>query len=162
MTTENEKRALSNDDIETEIRRGRKFTADEALGRLAGPGAMKGASAISPQQQAENAVWAWLEANVVDSSGSLREVLFRQIRSGNLILGNVDEPLAAVAAHLRRALAAPHWITEIAREADVQWGRTMGERPRFERPGAKPDCDDPYTVESVRNALERALNQLSN
>ena len=34
--------------LQREIRADRKFTLEEAIGRLAGPGAMKGASPISP------------------------------------------------------------------------------------------------------------------
>jgi hypothetical protein len=37
----------------------------------------------------------------------------------------------------------------------------MGERPHFEREGSPRHPDDPYTVESVRNALSRLLQQLA-
>lgn len=43
-------------DAEREIRRGRKFTPKEALARMAGPGAMKGASPVSRVQQAEGEI----------------------------------------------------------------------------------------------------------
>ena len=43
-------------EVEREIREARKFTPQEALARMAGPGAMKGASPVSPSQQAENEV----------------------------------------------------------------------------------------------------------
>jgi hypothetical protein len=36
----------------------------------------------------------------------------------------------------------------------------MDERPYFERVGSRPDANDPYTVESVREALGGALAQL--
>jgi hypothetical protein len=37
----------------------------------------------------------------------------------------------------------------------------MGERPYFEKEGAPQHPDDPYTVESVRNALSGFLKQLA-
>ena len=49
-------------DLETEIRQGRTFNPAEAIGRLAGPGAMKGASPVSRQQQAENEIGSWLQS----------------------------------------------------------------------------------------------------
>ena len=42
-------------ELEREIRAGRKFSVAEAIGRLAGPGMMKGVSPIAPQQQ--GAAW---------------------------------------------------------------------------------------------------------
>ena len=162
MTVENQKpQSISDAEIEREIRHNRTFSAKDAMGRMAGPGAMKGASAIPPQQQADNAVGAWLMVNLIDTSGSLREVLHRQIRGSKLLLDNMDEPLAAMAAHFSQLLASECRLGELVRQADVEWGRTMGERPYFERPGSRPDPDDPYTVESVRRTLEEALRQLS-
>ena len=150
----------SDADIESEIRRNRTFCATDALGRMAGPGAMKGASAISPQQQAENAVSAWLTANLTDPTGSLREVLHRQIKSSRLLLDQVEAPLAATAAHLRRLIASDYGLDELVRQVDVEWGRTMGERPYFKRADGIPDPSDPYTAESVRQTLEEALRRL--
>ena len=40
-------------ELEREIRQGRTFTLEEAIGRLAGPGAMKGESPIARMKQAE-------------------------------------------------------------------------------------------------------------
>ena len=44
----------SDDELQREIRAGRKFTLTEAIGRMAGLGAMKGVSPISLKKQAEN------------------------------------------------------------------------------------------------------------
>jgi hypothetical protein len=149
----------SEKDIEREIRQGRKFAAQEAIGRLAGPGAMKGASAISRQQEAENAAGIWLAANVTDAVGTLRTVLHRHLKASRLLLDNVDDPSVAAAAYLRQILVSDHRLSEIVRETDAEWGRAMDERPHFEREGTPPHPDDPYTVESVRKALEDALNR---
>jgi len=39
-------------ELEREIRQGRKFTAQEAMGRMIGPGTMKGGSAVPRVQEA--------------------------------------------------------------------------------------------------------------
>ena len=149
-------------DLEREIRQGRKFTAEEAIGRLAGPGAMKGASPISRQQEAENAAGVWLAANLADPAGSLRVVLHRHLKASKLLLDNVDDPSVAAAAYLRQILASEQRLREIVREADAEWGRAMDERPHFEREGCPPHPDDPYTADSVRKALDEALHRSRN
>lgn len=159
MSKQDEPQGNSGADIEREIRQKRKFTPEEAIGRMAGPGSMKGGSAISRQQEAENAVGVWLAANVADSDGALRKVLHRHLRASKLLLDNVDDPSIAAAAYLRQILASEQRLREIVREADGEWGRTMGERPHFEREGSPPHPDDPYTAESVRKALDEALHR---
>jgi hypothetical protein len=46
-------RSEADAELEREIRKERKFTLAEAIGRLAGPGAMKGESPVTRMQQAE-------------------------------------------------------------------------------------------------------------
>ena len=43
-------------DVETEIRRGRKFSLSDAIGRLGGGGMLKGASPVPPIEQTVAAV----------------------------------------------------------------------------------------------------------
>ncbi len=50
---EDPQRSEADAELEREIRKGRKFTLEEAIGRLAGPGAMKGESPVARMQQAE-------------------------------------------------------------------------------------------------------------
>ena len=147
-------------DLESEIRQGRKFTSQEALARMAGPGAMKGASQVSRQQQAEIEIGTWLRSHVTDDVGALKGVLHRHLKGSELLLNNVDRPLIALADHCRRILASDDILREVVREADVEWGRLMDERPHFEREGFSPDGDDPYTVGSVRKTLSEVLEQL--
>jgi len=158
MSKKDAPRVSSDTDLEREIRQGRKFTAEEAIGRLAGPGAMKGASVISRQQEAENAAGVWLAANIADSTGALRTVLHRHLKTSRLLLHNLDDPSVAAAAYLRQILASEQRLRETVREADAEWGRAMDERPHFEREGSPPHPDDPYTADSVRKALDEALH----
>jgi hypothetical protein len=147
--------------LEREIRQGRKFTPQEALGRMAGPGSMKGASAVSAQKEAEIAIGTWLGNHVEDTAGALRVVLNRHLKGSVALLNAGDRPLEALAALCRGILASDNRLRELVREADVEWGRMMDERPHFEREGFPPDDDDPYTAESVRRTLAAIVQDLA-
>lgn len=146
-------------EIAREVRQTRKFTPQEAMARMAGPGAMKGASPVARTQQAEIAVATWLGSNLNDPSGALRIVLCRQLKDSELLLNNVDQPLIALKAYCQLALGKNHVLEDIVREADVEWGRMMDERPHFERDGVL-DPDDPYTTQSVHKSLDNVLERL--
>lgn len=146
--------------IDDEIRKGRRFTPEEALARMAGPGAMQGASPVSREQQAEIEIGSWLGNHLTDAIGPLKRALVQQLSGSELLLNNVDQPLVALANHCRRILASDELLKELVREADFEWGLLMDERPHFEMEGRPPDPDDPYTAESVRECLRQALNQL--
>lgn len=148
-------------DVEREIRQGRKLTAKDLMSRLAGPGAMKGASPVSPVQQAETEIGTWLADNLTDPAGALKVVMHRQLKGSEPLLDRLDRPLAALAGYCSHILASDNLLNEIVREADVEWGRAMDERPYFEREGVPPNPDDPYTAETVRQALADALKLLA-
>lgn len=148
--------------LEQEIRRARKFTPQEAMARMAGPGAMKGASPVSPVKQAEVAIANWLKCQVPDSTGILQAMLHRHLLGSPLLLENIDRPLVALDGYCRRLLDSDHLLEELVREADVEWGRRMDERPHFDRAGSPAHADDPYTLRSVRKTLEELAQQLVN
>lgn len=147
-------------ELEEEIRKGRKFTLEEAIGRLAGPGAMKGESPVARLQQAEIEIGSWLRCHLADAGGGLEVALHREVRESELLLNNLDQPLVVLAGYCQRVLASDYLLAELVRNADVEWGRVMGERPYFEREGSPCHPDDPYTVESVRLCLSRILKEL--
>jgi hypothetical protein len=155
------RRSEADAELGREIREGRKFTLAEAIGRLAGPGAMKGESPVAPMQQAEVEIASWLERHLADVGGALQVVLHRQVKGSELLLNNFDQPLVVLAAYCRRVLDSDYLLEELVRGADIEWGRVMGERPYFEKEGSPRHPDDPYTVESVRNALSGLLKQLA-
>jgi hypothetical protein len=148
-------------ELEREIRADRKFSLSEAIGRMAGPGMMKGVSPVTPQRQAEAAIEDFLRGNLTDAGGVLGVVLLRRVDQSELLLNNYDQPLAVLASYVRRVLGSDYLLHDLVREADVEWGRAYGERPRFERPGCPSDPDDPYTTESVRTALTRLIDKLA-
>jgi hypothetical protein len=137
-----------------------KSSLAEAIGRMAGPGAMKGASPITRRQQAEVEIETWLGCHLVDAGGGLQVVLLRGVKGSDLLLQNLDQPLSVLASYCRRILSSDYLLAELVRFADIEWGRVFGERPYFEKAGSEPHADDPYTVESVRNTLAGLLKQL--
>jgi hypothetical protein len=148
-------------ELEREIRKNRKFTLTEALGRMAGPGAMKGVSPISRQQQAEVEIEGFLDRHLIDSAGVLPAVLLRQAKASDVLLNNFDQPLVALASHVQRILDSEYLLKELVRESDVEWGRMYLERPYFEKEGCPPHPDDLYTTESVRTSLSELIEKLT-
>jgi hypothetical protein len=128
---------------------------------MAGPGAMKGASPVSQVQQAEVEIGTWLRGNLADAAGALPVVLHRHLKGSTLLLDNLERPLFALAEHCRKVLASDYLLTELVRQADVEWGRRMDERPYFDKEGSPAHASDPYTVESVREALNETVKQLA-
>jgi hypothetical protein len=147
--------------LEREIRDGRKFTLAEAIGRLAGPGAMKGVSPITRKQQAEAEIETFLDRHLKSPAGALSAVLLRRVKNSELLLNNLDEPLIVLASLIQQVLESESRMEELVREADVEWGTIYGERPYFQQEGCAPHEDDPYTGESVRRTLSKLLETLA-
>ena len=63
-------RSEADAELERQIRADRKFTLAEAIGRLAGPGAMKGASPVDRRRQAAAEIQAYLHQHVADGTGA--------------------------------------------------------------------------------------------
>jgi hypothetical protein len=162
MTDDHYKHCSGNDEeLEREIRHSRTFTPTEAIARMAGPGAMKGASPVSLVTQAETEIGAWLRDHLSDPDGALQASLHRRLRGSEGLLTSLDSPLAALAEHCRWALSSDYVLAELVREADVEWGQRMDEPPRFAESGFSPSLDDPYTIESVRRALYGIVTKLA-
>ena len=146
--------------LQREIRQGRKFTPQEAMARMAGPGAMKGASPIPRQKQAEMEVAAWLKRHVADPAGALHLVLHRHVAGSAALAAAPDRPLVALEKACRGILQSKELLKDVVRQADAEWGRAMEERPFFDKEGSPPHRDDPYTLETVGVLLHDALRQL--
>jgi hypothetical protein len=155
------KKTRADADLEREVRAERKFSLTEAIGRMAGPGAMKGTSPVTRKRQAEAELQEYLARHLADSGGVLRGLVLRLVSESDLLLEHLDQPLAALAGCVQRALGSNHLLKELVREADAEWGRTTGERPFFEVEGQPPHPDDPYTADSVRAALEQLSEALA-
>jgi hypothetical protein len=149
-------------ELEREIRKERKFSLEEAIGRMAGPGSMKGASPVTREQQAEAEIQDYLRLNMAGGSvGCLAVVLLRYVMGSELLLSNLDRPLVVLAGYTRHLLESDYLLKELVRDTDVEWGRVYDERPYFDREGAPPHPDDPFTIESVRSVLSQLNEKLS-
>jgi hypothetical protein len=154
-------RSAADAELEREIRKGRKFTVAEAIGRMAGPGAMKGESPIARMQQAAVEIETWLRHHLADAGGALEVVLLRRVKESELLLNNFDQPLIVLASYCQQILSSDYLLKELVRDADVEWGHVLGERPYFEKEGSPADPNDPYTVDSVRHTVSDLLKQLA-
>lgn len=146
-------------ELEREILAERKFTLEEAIGRLAGPGSMKGVSPRTGKEQASAEIENYLNRHL--GRGPLSIVLLRYVSDCELLLSNLDQPFIVLASYVQRILSSDYALEELVRETDVEWGRMFDERPHFERAGEPVHPDDPYTLASVRSTLEQLLAQLS-
>src|SRR5262249_24168652 len=126
-----------------------------------GPGMMKGESPISRKQQSEAEIEGYLRRHLIDAAGVLQVVLLRRVKENELFLKNFDQPLFVLASSIQRVLDSEYLLKELVGETDVEWGRTLGERPHFEDERRPPHPDDPYTIESVRATLSRLLEKLT-
>ena len=151
----------SDAEIEREARQGRKFTLEEAISRMAGPGMMKGESLVPRQQQAEMEIDSCLRSHLEDGSGAFRRALFLRVKESDLLLNNHDQPLVVLAAYVQQVLDSDDLLTELVLEADIEWGRQLTERPHFDKPGSPPDPDDPYTCASARTKLAGLMDKLA-
>jgi hypothetical protein len=142
-------------ELERQIRAERKFTLAEAVGRLAGPGALKGASPVDRRKQAAAQIEEYLERNLADNRGALSCVLLRHVAESKRLLDDLDHPLVVLCGYVRHVLSSEYRLKELVRDADAEWGRVFDERPCFEIDGCPPAADDPYTLDSVRAALSK-------
>jgi hypothetical protein len=153
-------RTQADAELEREIRKGRKFNLAEAIGRMAGPGAMKGVSPIPRMKQAAVEIEDWLRYHIPPGNSELLSVLNRGIAASELLLTNFEDPLTVLADYCQQVLDSEYRLHELVREADVEWGQMQGERPHFDREGSPPHDNDPYTIPSVRSTLTEILSQL--
>ena len=154
-------RSEADAELEREIRKGRKFNLAEAIGRMAGPGAMKGVSPVTRGQQAVVEIENWLRQHMSGAEGELQAVLLRRIKGSEFLLAHYEQPLFVLAAVCQRLLDSDYLLQELVREADIEWGEVQCQRPYFEKEGSAPDPDDPYTISSVRKTLAGLIDQLS-
>ncbi|HKP64786.1 MAG TPA: hypothetical protein VJV78_48960 [Polyangiales bacterium] len=161
MDDPSKKRSERERSLEREIREGRKFSLNEAIGREGGAW-FKGESAVPRLTQVTAEITNFIDHNVSDVSGALRATLRRRIKANQkLVAEHEAEPIAALRALLIAVLGTETELFELVREVDAQWGQMMLERPHFQEPGQAPHPEDEYTHESVRRELERLLELAS-
>jgi len=145
---------------ESRIRRDRKFTLAEAVGREAA-GSMSGASPVARTEQILLEIEQILESRLEDPAGSLvRTILARLKLDPPLLARHFDRPTGALEEFLSVTLGSDSLLISLVRDTDARWGRDYGERPHFETEGKQPHPDDPYTRAGVRDLLTDLLGSL--
>jgi hypothetical protein len=145
---------------ESRIRRDRKFTLAEAVGREAA-GSMSGASPVARAEQVLLEIEQILESHLEDPEGSLvRTILARLKLDPPLLARHFDRPTDALGEFLTVTLGSDSLLTALVRDTDARWGREYGERPHFETEEQPPHPDDPYTKVGVGALLEDLLGSL--
>jgi hypothetical protein len=143
--------------IQQEIRLSRKFSFNQALAEKGG-GLMKGGSPVARLKQIHLELEDFLEKALEDSEGALTVVLHRRLHLSDSILGEyLDYPKTGLKIVVEQILSSETSLYDFLREVDAQWGRMYQERPIFNVPGKVAGQGDPYTPESVRQALEKVL-----
>lgn len=146
---------------EEEIRRGRKFSLTEAVGRAAA-GALKGASPVTPARQLLLEIEDILKNRLADPEGSLlRTVLARLKNDPPLLARHFHDAPGALREFLTEILASPSSLAALVRDTDARWGREFDEIPHFNQASGPAHPDDPYTPESVSESLQALLDTLS-
>src|SRR5262245_29197728 len=101
---QNTERSEADAELEREIRKGRKFNLAEAIGRMAGPGGMKGVSPVPRKQQAVLEIENWLRHHMPAGNGELQAVLLRWVEGSELLLNDFERPLVVLAAFCQQLL----------------------------------------------------------
>jgi hypothetical protein len=145
---------------ESRIRRDRKFTLAEAVGREAA-GSLSGASPVARAEQVLLEIDQILDSCLGDSAGSLARTILARLKHDLPLLGrHFDQPTGALKEFLTATLGSDSLLTSLVRDADIRWGREYGERPYFEDGEHPPHPDDPYTRKEVGALLEDLLENL--
>ena len=144
--------------IEREIRADRKFSLAEAVGRADDGGHLHGASPVALLEQAQTTAMQFAERRLNDPDRALLTLLARTVRSHEpLMARHLDQPLAGLVAVIEKLLGREQWLADFVRDVGAEWGRRYQEPPHFERSGQPTDPLDPYTLVSVKTALQQLL-----
>lgn len=144
-------------DLQQEIRRGRKFSLGEAIGRE-GSSFLKGSQDMVPRPlRALAMINGFIDRHLRDTDGALLLCLKRWVKADVRIGKYLDQPLMALRMIVVELLEQPHTLYEFARQVAVECGRMSGERPYFQQPGANPHPEAVYCHASIRAQLSGLL-----
>lgn len=142
--------------IEREARAAMHLSMEQAILLSAGGGLMKGGTPVSPYQQAHHQIMVFLDREIQDSL--MEKALDDWVHSHRQQLEKrLKNPIQGLLDIIDHTLEHEGAFVEFVRMVDVHYGKTMKERPHFQRPGEPPHPEDPYTFETVR----RSLNELA-
>ncbi|NEQ50812.1 MAG: hypothetical protein F6K11_11860 [Leptolyngbya sp. SIO3F4] len=148
-------------DLQWEIRQGRKFSLGEAIGRE-GSSFLKGSQAMVPRPlRALAVINGFIDRYLDDANGALQLCLKRWVKTDIRVGKYLDEPIVALQKVVLDIVQQPQVLYEFARQIAVEWGRMNGERPYFPKPGIKPNPEIVYTYETIQQILAKLLERIS-
>ncbi|WP_017659169.1 hypothetical protein [Baaleninema simplex] len=146
-------REKEDEQFQTDIFRGRKFTLADAIAKEGGT-FLKGESPVPKLEQAKATIHYFIDRNLSDISGALQAILQRWLDEDTIrVARNLETPLQALLELLDSLVNNSEMLYEFVRQVDVKWGELNDERPHFQRPHQPPHPEDEYTHESVRQQL---------
>ncbi len=146
-------------DLQTEIRLGRKFSLAEAIGREGGS-FMQGESAVPRPLRAAAELNRFITTHLHEPTGALATTLYTWSTNDIRVSRQLDTPLVALAQIVRSLLAEPTIFWEFARQVAIAHSRLTGDRPYFQQPGQPAPPDAEHTHQSITQSLTALLNQL--
>lgn len=147
-------------DLQREIRQGRKFSLAEAIGREGGS-FMKGESAIPRPVRAANAIKQYLNSQLVDPSSAFATTLFTWVTADIRVSRQLDTPLVALEQILESLLNESTTFYEFSRQVAIAQSHITGNRPHFQQPGRPPLPHADYTHESIKELMSELLQPLT-
>ncbi|MEM7064457.1 MAG: hypothetical protein AAF572_15005 [Cyanobacteria bacterium P01_B01_bin.77] len=149
------------DDLQRQIRAGRKFNLSEAIGREGGS-FLRGSQAMVPRPlRALAAINGAIDQHLVDPQGALQPCLKRWIKTDGRIGKYLNEPLTALQVIVLDIMENPPILYEFARQVAVECGQLNGERPYFQKPGIEASPDAPYSYKSIQEILAELLYRVA-
>ncbi|MEL6779396.1 MAG: hypothetical protein AAFO06_19300 [Cyanobacteria bacterium J06597_16] len=146
-------------DLEREIRLGRKFSMAEALGREGGS-FMKGESTIPRPLRAKHTINQFITQHLRDPSSALSTTLQTWTNNDIRVSKQLDTPLIALAQILESLLGEAVTFSEFSRQVAIAQSHITGDRPYFQAPGSEPHPNADYTHHTIQTELLELLATL--
>ncbi|MGD1867380.1 MAG: hypothetical protein ACFB0D_22755 [Phormidesmis sp.] len=146
-------------ELQREIRKGRKFSLAEAIGREGGS-FMKGESAVPRPVRANNAIKQFLDSQLIDTSSAFATTLFTWAKADIRVSRQLDTPLVALAQILESLLSEPTTFYEFYRQVAIAQATITGDRPHFQQPGEPPHPEADYSHKLIRTQLLELLEHI--
>ena len=138
--------------LQNEIRRQRKFSLSEAIGRESGS-FMKGESTIPRPLRATAQINQFINAHIKDSTSAFSTTLQSWACNDIRVSRQLDTPLVALDQMIASLLLDPTSFYEFARQVAIAHSQLTGDRPYFQQPNQPPYPKADYTHASIRAEL---------
>lgn len=141
--------------LQRQIRAGRKFSLSEAIGREGG--SFLKDSQVPRPLRALAAINGSIDQHLNDPPGALQPCLKRWVKTDGRIGKYLDEPLTALQVIVLDIIENPQILYEFARQVAIEQGQMNGERPYFQKPGTEAPPEAAYSHKRIQEILAELL-----